>query len=145
MADKVTAENGGIRICVDRVEGALVRGRAFSRRLTGPMSFSDLGSLLLQLERLLEEQNFPQAFQRSRSFADDARESRSAGLLPEGGMSEEAVARAAGERATLTLHICTRRMSTWQGVVNWLDQGTLSHFASDLELLRLLEDKLLTA
>ena len=87
---KIDHQNGTIRICVDRLEGNRAGGRVLSQRLTAPMAFSDLGSLLLQLESLLERQNFPQAFQRMRSFTKEAPE-YPAGLLPEGAMAAEAV------------------------------------------------------
>lgn len=47
---KIDHQNGVLRICVDRLEGNRAGGRVFSQRLTAPMSFSDLGGLLLQLE-----------------------------------------------------------------------------------------------
>ena len=78
---KIDHRNGVLRICVDRLEGSRAEGRVVSRRLTAPMAFSDLGGLLLQLEALLERQNFPQAFQRMRSFTSETPE-YPAGLLP---------------------------------------------------------------
>ena len=135
---KIDHQNGAIRICVDRLEGNRAGGRVLSQRLTAPMAFSDLGSLLLQLESLLEQQNFPQAFQRMRSFTKETPE-YPAGLLPEGAMAPEAVASARGEAATFVLRVLTRQNATWQGVLEWLEGERRDSFSSDLEFLKLLE------
>ena len=141
MPTKIDHQNGVIRICVDRLEGSRASGRVLSRRLTAPMPFTDLGSLLLQLEDLLEQQNFPQAFQRMRSFTHEA-PAYPAGLLPEGAMAAEAVAEARGQAATFDLRILTRQNATWQGVLEQLDKGERTPFSSDLEFLKLVETHL---
>lgn len=138
---KIDHRNGVLRICVDRLEGSRAEGRVVSRRLTAPMAFSDLGGLLLQLEALLERQNFPQAFQRMRSFTSETPE-YPAGLLPQGAMPEEAVEEARGEKATFVLRILTRQNATWQGVLEWLEGERRDRFSSDLEFLKLLERSL---
>ena len=138
---KIDHRNGVLRICVDRLEGSRTGGRVFSQRLTAPMEFTDLGGLLLQLEALLERQNFPQAFQRMRSFTKEAPE-HPQGLLPQGAMSEETVEGAKGEKATFELHILTRQNATWQGVLEWLEGEERKNFSSDLEFLKLLEQDL---
>lgn len=140
-ATKIDHQNGVFRICVDRLEENQAGGRVFSRRLTAPMAFSGLGGLLLQLEALLEQQNFPQAFQRMRSFTGETPEYPS-GLLPEGAMPAEEVEGARGEKATFVLHILTRQNATWQGVLEWLEGERRDRFSSDLELLNLLEQDL---
>ena len=138
---KIDHQNGVIRICVDRLEGNRAGGRVFSQRLTAPMSFSDLGGLLLQLEALLERQNFPQAFQRMRSFTSEAPE-YPAGPVPPGGMSGETGGGGKGGEATLVLRILTRQNATWQGVLEWLEGEQRNNFSSDLEFLKLLEQDL---
>lgn len=138
---KIDHQNGAIRICVDRMEGNRAGGRVLSQRLTAPMVFSDLGSLLLQLESLLERQNFPQAFQRMRSFTKETPE-YPAGLLPEGAMEAETVAAARGQAATFVLRVLTRQNATWQGVLEWLEEGRRDSFSSDLEFLKLVQTHL---
>ena len=137
-ATKIDHQNGTLHICVDRLDGNRASGRVVSRRLAAPMSFPDLGSLLLQLELLLERQNFPQAFQRMRSFTDEV-PPHPAGLLPENAMTAEEVAAARGERATFVLRILTRQNATWQGILEWVEGGRRDRFSSDLEFLKLLE------
>lgn len=135
---KIDHQNGAIRICVDRMEENRASGRVFSQRLTAPIVFSDLGGLLLQLESLLEKQNFPQAFQRMRSFTSEA-PTYPAGLLPENAMIPETVEQARGGKATFVLRILTRQNATWQGMLEWLEGERRDSFSSDLEFLKLLE------
>ena len=141
MTTRIGHQNGVIRICVDRLEGEQIGGRVLSQRLTAPMDFSDLGSLLLQLEALLERQNFPQAFQRIRSFTGSVQE-HAESLLPEGALTKEAVERARGKMATFVLHILTRRNATWQCVLEWLEGERRAWFSSELELLKALNGHL---
>ena len=136
---KLNHQNGLIRVCVDDIAGNRVSGRVYRQRLTSPMAFLDLGGLLLQLEELLEAQNFPQAFQRIRTFSPDKLPERSDGVLPEGAMSPEEVSAASGKRATFILHVLTRQNATWQGTVDWLCGGEPDAFSSDLEFLKLVE------
>lgn len=141
MTEKLDHSNGFFRICVDSVEQGWVSGRIFSRRLTEPMVFSDLGSLLLQVEELLEKQDFPQAFQQMRTFTGTAPAEKEL-FLPEGAMDAGTVASAWGKRATFVLYIITRRNASWQGKVDWLDGGEPDAFTSDLEFLKLAENHL---
>lgn len=141
MPVKLTHQNGVLRVCVDRIEEGRASGRVYSQRLAAPLPFSSMGGLLLQLERLLEEQNFPQASQRLRTFGG-AVPVRAEAVLPEGAMDAGEVAGARGEIATFALNILSRRNATWQGRLDWLDGGPAQVFSSDLELLDLVEQRL---
>lgn len=138
MPTKLNHQNGMFRICVDHVDEDRVSGRVFSRRLTAPILFSDLGGLLLQLENLLESQNFPQSFQRIRSFRQQELEFHDA-VLPENALSEQVVRAAKGQMATCVLSVVSRQNATWQGIIDWLDGAQPKSFSSDLEFLKLLE------
>lgn len=122
--------DGLFRVCVDGGPG----GRVFSRRVREPFSFADLGDLLLKIERLLEVQDYPQAFQAIRTFRPDREKAERTTQLPPDGMPLEAVEGARGERLTFDLQITTRRNATWQGFVHWGD-GTKTAFENDLGFL----------
>lgn len=138
MPVNLTHADAALRVCIDCVEEGRVSGRVLSRRLTAPLVFCDIGSFLLQLEAVLDAQQLPQAFQRTRSFSADlpAPISAAARTLEEG-MSLAAVEAAVGAISTFTLHIFTRRNTTWQGKIDWLDGTGLSQtFSSVLELIK---------
>ena len=131
----------GLRVCVDRAENGQIQGRVVGRRLTGPYRFDDVGSLLLQTEAVLNVQNFPQAFQRARSFVPRSAGVPAARTLADG-MSVQAVEQAWGAVATFVLSVHTRQRTTWQGTVDWLDGGPPQPFESVLELLKLIDHRL---
>lgn len=140
MPTKLTHENAALKICVD-VADSVVRGRIYGLRLRQPLEFRDMGSLLLQVERLMDSQNFPQAFQRIRSFQKKGPEYPPS-ILPEDGMTQAQVDEAQGGLSTFLLQVVSRQNATWQGRVTWPGEEPVE-FSSDLELLDLVESRLL--
>lgn len=131
-----------LRVCVDQADGSRISGKVYSQRLTSPMAFSDMGNLILRLDEVLEKQNFPQAFQRSRTFREHEAHVPAAGD-PDEGIPLEEVEKAQGSLATFTLCILSRRNASWQGWVDWMDGSPRQQFASALELIRLAEERFL--
>ena len=137
---KLNHSTAALKICVDRATGEGISGRVFSQRLTRPMPFTDIGSLLLQLEAVLDAQNFPQAFQRTRTFNPGKRSHVPAADALEDGMSPAEVEGAQGQAGTFMLYIITRRNTTWQGFIDWLDGSPRVEYHSVLELLKLADE-----
>ena len=136
----LNAPYAALRVCVNETGPGRVSGLVYSQRLTAPIAFSDLGTLLLRVDEVLDVQKFPQAFQKGRSFS--ARESHvPAAHSPEGGLSAVEVDAQRGDIATFAVQILSRRNSSWQGRVDWLDGETPQEFESALELMRLIEEK----
>lgn len=140
MNPELNHTNAALKVCVDRAGEGRISGRVYSRRLTECIPFADVADLLLRLDAVLDEQNFPQAFQRARSFTRKQGISKAAASLEEG-MSEAEVSEARGEKADFILYILSRRNASWQGRVEWLD-GTESPFESALELIKLTQDRI---
>ncbi len=134
--------NSILRICIDCVKGRTVSGRVLSRRLIQPYHFPDLNSFVLQMEAVFDAQNFPQAYQRIRTFLRTEDKGTLAAADPESGMTEEEVKAGRGEVATVELRVMSRRNSTWQGTVNWLDGDVIRDFSSYLELMHIADEKL---
>jgi hypothetical protein len=118
-----------LKVCVDSVRDNVISGRVFSQRIKEPLVFRDLSGLVLQLETLMDEQNYPQSFQRKRIFKsshavvrrrdDDGSANGDDDGTPY--MSEAAVGEAQGEALTFILHVMSRQNSGWQGYVRFLD------------------------
>lgn len=134
--------NSTLRVCIDCVKGRTISGRVLSRRLTQPYVFPDLNSFVLQMETVFDAQNFPQAYQRMRTFLRNENEETIAAADPSCGMSEEEVNAGRGEIATVELRVLSRKNSTWQGTVNWLDSSIIQEFSSYLELMHIADEKL---
>lgn len=144
MSSKLTHLSAALRICVDQTEGGRVCGTVYSQRLCSPMPFSDLGHLLVQVDAVLDAQNFPQAFQRIRSFQDHVEHAfpACAAADPDEGMTAEAVSSARGKTATFVVYVSTRQSATWQGMVDWLDGSAPFAFSSALEFIKLVDGRL---
>lgn len=134
--------NSTLRVCIDCVKGRTISGRVLSRRLTETYHFPDLNSFVLQMEAVFDAQNFPQAYQRIRTFLRTEDKGTLAAADPSSGMTEEEVNTGRGEVATVELRVLSRRNSTWQGTVNWLDGNVIQEFSSYLELMHIADEKL---
>jgi hypothetical protein len=141
-----------MRICVDGVNDSAVSGRVFSQRLKEAIFFPDLNNLVLRLDQLMDEQNYPQSFQRKRTFKPEAalpprrrknmaRDDRAAEETNDHPyMAEENVARAFGEKATFVLQVMSRQNTNWQGFVDFLDGAGNREFESELSFLALVNE-----
>ena len=132
-----------LRVAVDEYEEGRIAGSVYSQRLTEPFFFRNMSDLLLKIEDLLDDQDFPRAFQRKRKFDKAADPTpQTSGAQPREGetgyLSAEAVNQAQGKFCAFDLHIMTRQNTSWQGFVDWLDGTEKTAFNSVLELLRLL-------
>lgn len=105
------------------------------------MAFSDLSGLALRLEDVFDQQKFPQAYQRMRTFLRENVPDGCAASEPDQGMCEELVGAQHGEVMTFELLVVSRKNCSWQGLVNWLDGSERQKFASFLDLLRLIEQR----
>ena len=138
----LNSPSAALRVCVDQSDNGRISGKVYSQRLTRPMAFSDMGSLILRLDEVLEKQNFPQASQHSRPFREHE-SNVPASADPSEGIPLEEVEQASGALATFTLYVMSRRNASWQGLVDWMDGSPRQQFASALELIRLAEDRFL--
>lgn len=134
---KLNQTTAALRVCVDRAECGRLSGRVYGQRLTAPIAFADFADLLLRVDAVLDAQAFPQAFERTRVFRPNCTEGIPAAESLEEGLPAVAVAAAQGEVGTFTLHVVTRRNTTWQGFVDWLDDAQPQEYASVLELIKL--------
>lgn len=134
--------NPALRICVDRLHQGAMQGRVFSSRLTAPLVFTDWSNLALRLERIFDQQKLPQAFQGARTFLCGIHEAEdiASGDTAEG-MSMELVRAQYGQLITFDMVVVTRRYSSWQGWVDWLDGSARQPFTGFLELLHIMEEK----
>ena len=88
--------------------------------------------MLLSLDKLLDEMQFPQAFVTKRQFSPVQTD-----LVVNDGYSEQK-----GKVATFAVRILFRQNASWQGSVTWLETGRSESFRSALELLFLLHSAL---
>ena len=134
--------NSTLRLCIDSVCDESITGRVFSRRFTCAVPFSDLITLILQLDKVFDRQGFPQAFQRTRTFLRTETDADYIAEDPAHGISGEHVLAQRGELLTLDVTVVSRRNANWQGSVCWVENGKQQEFSSIMELLRLIRQGL---
>ena len=134
--------NSYLRFCVNEAKSQQIQGKVFSQRFIRPVEFSDLGSMILFLEEVFDRQNFPQAFQSTRTFVISEKDMSNVAEEPGQGMTPAVVRAARGAVATFDVLVASRRSSSWQGYVEWLDNGERQEFESFLELTHLIDQRL---
>ncbi len=130
-----------MRVCVDRLSGMTIGGRAYCPQLAEPLVFEDLGLFLLLADRALDRRGYPLAFQKKRSFSggDESAapvQTQKTGKLPRQHEQVTDVSAMRGEVCTFLVHILSRRNSSWQGRIDWIDDGGFDNFNSELTFLR---------
>ena len=127
MPAKINQLEAAMHLTMAANEGRVV-GRVTGATLEEPFYFADLGQLVLALDTIYDRRNYPQAYQRARSFTPKPP------VVPAVPPVE-----LPANAETLVLSVLSRRSSTWQGFVTWAD-GSRASFVSTLALLRLISD-----
>ena len=130
-----------IRVCIDRLSGMEIGGRAYCPQLEKPIVFEDLGIFLLMVDRALDHRGYPLAFQQKRGFGAEYGTQEYQRFVKEIKplrQHEQVIDASAkrGEICTFLVHILSRRNCSWQGRIDWIDDGDFDTFNSELEFLR---------
>lgn len=127
----------GIRICIDRKEDTLA-GRMYSKMSERVLEFESIGKMLMEADRLFDEQGYPQRFMEARSF----REKKAAGCHyrpPKEAVPDQKIWEQKGERCTIDIIVESRRKAGWQGSICTPDRSEVREFKSELEMLKILD------
>lgn len=119
-------------ICVDGYENGIISGRFYNPYLGSGESFRSMMDLIFRIENMLDDMDFPQPFNATRTFAKNT--------APEANPSEETVQ--SGKLATFTVKILFRQNASWQGSIAWQEGRAEQSFRSVLELLTLMDSAL---
>jgi len=119
-------------VCVDTYGSGQLTGRLYNPWLPQAVPVRSVMELILFLDHMLDEMDFPQEFMAKRAFLP-----RRAVELPlcSGG---EPVGRA----ATFSVQVLFRQNASWQGRVVWREENRSETFRSALELLFLIHSAL---
>lgn len=119
-------------ICVDSYDGGSMSGRMYNPSIKGVETFDNLTQLLLRMDSLLDEMNFPQAFSAKREFAPVTQKPAAVADAP----GRE------GKMCTFAVKVLFRQNASWQGGVTWVEAGREESFRSALELVFLMNSAL---
>lgn len=144
LIDKKTVDVSApnlINICIDNNQKHENQGRFYHRYSVDPILFTDLTSLLIEADRLMDKIDYPQASIRSRNFFDDRQEN-----IKEKGAERvkttDNILSESGKKATFVVNVQYRQNATWQGKVLWAETEKSCNFRSALELLKLIDGAL---
>lgn len=123
-------------LSVTDYESKRLRGTLRSPLRDRSYAFSSLMQLLLLMESLMDEANFPQRGVEQRAFQ---------GLTASTLVHSPADKSPAPRLATFTINVLFRQNASWQGSIVWNERKLESHFRSALELITLMDDALCAA
>ena len=121
-----------ITLCLDDYDECCLQGRLYHPAWQQPVVFANAMQLLLAVQSLLDELDFPQSQTELRAFAP----AKPAIPTCPVDIPQE------GRKATFSLKIIFRQHASWQGSLSWLEKGQEQTFRSVLELLMLLHSAL---
>ena len=131
MAEKKFGElYRNVRICIDSYDSGVMTGR-MCRAGADCEAFHSLTQLLVRMEDLMNEANFPQSFTARRSFAPITE------AKPDAAETAES-----GKLATFSVRVMFRQHASWQGSVTWIEGSGEQTFRSVLELILLMDSAL---
>jgi len=119
-------------VCVDSYTDGVPTGRFYNPYMPEGVRFSSMVDFLQKMESLLDDMDFPQAFNVTRTFAP------AKPVISE--PAEEGVP--SGDKATFSMKVLFRQNSSWQGCVSWLEGKREEGFRSVLELIFLMDSAL---
>lgn len=120
-------------VCIDTYEDKIMQGRIYNSFFESGIEFNGAIGLLQNMEKMLAQIQFPQAFSSTRTFASDADQRA---LHP----TDQNIK--VGRRATFSIKLLFRQNASWQGSVTWCEGKVEESFRSVLELLLLLDSAL---
>ena len=123
-------------LSVTDYESKRLRGTLRSPLRDRSYAFSSLMQLLLLMESLMDEADFPQRGVEQRAFQ---------GLTSSTLVHSPAEKSPAPRLATFTVNVLFRQNASWQGSIVWNERKLESHFRSALELITLMDDALCAA
>lgn len=130
-----------LSICVDEDDDSKKEISVYSCFLERVLQFDELSQVILAIDELFENINFPQSSTKERSFfktneqADARKESKQY-------MSPKEITEQKGSKGTFVVHVQYRQNATWQGSVVWAEKNITKNFRSALELLKLIDGAL---
>lgn len=129
-----------MNICIDKNESNEKQGRFYHRYSAQPEVFTDLNSLLIKADRLMDKIDYPQASMRNRNFFDESKGIKEKGA--EKVKTTDEILSESGKKATFVVNVQYRQNATWQGKVLWAEAEKSCNFRSALELLKLIDGAL---
>lgn len=119
-------------VCVDSCSDGVLAGRFYNPFQLAGTSFQSLSQFLIELDRTLDDMDFPRAATQLRSFSGER--------PPDPPLLTQM--EKTGQQATFAVRVLFRQNASWQGSVKWLEGKQEQSFRSVLELIFLMNSAL---
>ena len=127
-----------ILICVNSYKDLLMKGMVYHASFSDGKPFANLMQLILIVESILDDTEFPRATTEKRRFHSFKMRDKEIEIVDE----EHDFDIKKGKLATFKLRIMFRHNASWQGSVAWMEDNVEEPFRSALELLMLMDSAL---
>lgn len=124
-------------ICIDQFQDSGMKGRLYHRYSDSAILLTEVCGFILEMERVFDNINYPQAAVQSRRYVDFIQKKNEYKELKLKQQTEE-IMQQKGKKCTFVIHVQYRQNATWQGRVSWIEKNMTKQFRSVLELIKLL-------
>lgn len=131
---------GTILVCVDERAGKDILGRIYYPGGEDPLKFNEIGRLLIEIDRILDELHYPESSTSGRSFQKHMKDQKNP--KERAAMQKKQETPKKGDKGTFVVQVQYRQHATWQGKVLWAEKNETKQFRSALELLKLIDSAL---
>jgi len=127
-----------IFVCVDSYNDSLMQGHIYHGSFGDGKKFDNLMQLLLAIEDILDDTEFPKAETEKRRFHVFEPAEKSDKTIAE----SHDFSTKKGKLASFKLRIIFRQNASWQGSLGWLEHNIDEPFRSTLEMIMLINSAL---
>ncbi len=128
-----------INICVDENDNGELAGRLYHCYEEEPISFPNIVQLIIEIEKLCDAINFPQASTKTRLFKENEVINCDKPIKV---ADQTEIIKYRGKKGTFITHIKFRQKSTWQGEYFWVENDEMYRFSDTLDFIKQLDTKL---
>lgn len=128
-----------MNICVDGNEKGELKGRLYHCYTAESVHFSNVVDLIMEVERLCDAINFPQASTKTRSFTEKETVTVT---KPDKVLDQQEIIQHVGEMGTFITHIKFRQQSSWQGEYFWVEKEEVNRFTDTLDFIKQIDNHL---
>ncbi len=129
-----------ICVCIDKERNGDYEGRILQPFDQTDICYKGSADMVLQMNRLYDLWNYPQASLQMRTFASDRQKRQKMDIRKYSIHKKvEEMQEERGKESTFIVQVQYRQNATWQGQVVWAEENRKEHFRSALELIKLID------
>ena len=122
------------RLCIDECQNNIHCGRIYTPLYDKPIYFYDLTHMVLLMDQVFDQNDYPKAYQTKRSFSLIKPKKHK----PQYKYSINELTQQLGNVSSYDVVVVTRQHTSWQGMIKNIKGEILGHFDSDLDLIQII-------